>query len=319
MKNKYNKKLLACFLLVVSLSTVPNSSASFRIAGWKEISDNIAFRNGNFSSKSTEVETSNKLVGKINKFVENYNYDISKNKESCINTYNNICEEIFNYLKTIKNNRTKNRTYSLLYKRITQKRYVKTLAKVQKNVDGELKDLYMIDENKVLTNVKNKEELDDIDINNIDTDNKEYKEKVQTEVYDGKKALAKSQLDDSFSSLLESESDNNRDNSNYENNDDTSDTSYWENLHEYQENNLDVKEEAEYINLFGNPEVDILDIYPSSNSSIKYNNKFNAMQAWLKCVSEDIYGGYFTVWNKSLKNALERLSNINLTNTLSRT
>lgn len=44
MKNKYNKKLLACFLLVVSLSTVPNSSASFRIAGWKEISDNIAFR-----------------------------------------------------------------------------------------------------------------------------------------------------------------------------------------------------------------------------------------------------------------------------------
>lgn len=192
----------------------------------------------NVSSKSTEVETSNKLVDKINKFVENYNYDISKNKESCINTYNNICKEIFNYLKTIKDNRTKNRTYSLLYKRITQKRYVKTLEKVQKNVDGELKDLYMIDENKVLTNVKNKEKLDDIDINNIDTDNKEYKEKVQTEVYDGKKALAKSQLDDSFSSLLESKSDN---------------------------------------------------------------------------------SGYFTVWNRSIKNALERLSEINLTNTLSRT
>ena len=239
MKYTRNKKLFACFLTALGLTTNSanvNVSAEFRIASFKEIKNNLL-------SKKDEITTARNLVQKINDFLKLTNQmarDDSEIELNVVDEYKKICQQVYNFLQNIKNSRD-HRIYSILYQKITNNSYLKCY------------------------NSLNKELSICVDVSNVDDSNYDY---VNDFVYSFSREV---KIDDTYSKLK------------------------------------NLEDEDVYFK-----KVNIIDIFPG-NFVDDYNDVDTGnLKAWLKCVSDFICGGKFTVWSKDLGGALNRLSNLDV-------
>ena len=347
MKNTRSKRLLAYFLVTLCLST-QNTSA--RIAGWQEIRDNIAFSKKKKCVKTDEFINSKKLIEEINDFVEKIEDYKSFGSEYILFNLKRICQNLYEYLCDIKRNRSENKTYSTLYRKIVEQRY-------ENDDNNDKKTVITDNEEKKDSSIKNEDRVDikldddfengfedypnklnsDNDEKNVDVSyDYEYEDKIskiksKNKIIDKNgKEITKPTNDPSyFYAYLDVEDENKsadkkekRVELNKEinlSNESGTAIVYNDNKGETDKliyHDFNIVDNSKNIEEYFKSKLDIIAAFPGEkileNKIYSNEYKINKLLEWLGRVSKDIYGGWYTVWDEDIKKSLKDLSSLNI-------